>query len=62
MVLCNLKHTRYTAFIIIDTRVHQILKVTKYIGILQNSTIHTYALMIMLSQSIFLNQGGGASL
>ena len=36
--LSNLKHTRYTGIIIIDTSMNQILKVSKYPDTLQNSS------------------------
>ena len=49
-----LEHTQYTGIIIIDS-MHQILKVTKYTGILQNSISHPFLLHIIVSSKLLLN-------
>ena len=50
--LRDLKHTQYTGIIIIDNDIHQILKVTKYTGILQNSINHNpYSIYILFKSS-----------
>ena len=49
-------HTRYTGIIITDTGVHQILKVTKYTGILQNSMHNSYkpqTTNVIISYAVF---------